>query len=105
LNHCNIIKPAGFTLIPSSIISDEFSTGDSDSLDEAGDVMFLACYEYASNKDLASYLKENPGKRHDDAFVISVLDSILSGLEYVHDRQVLHGDIKPENVRPISNCP
>eukprot|EP01122_Echinamoeba_exundans_P001198 TRINITY_DN1117_c0_g1_i1.p1 TRINITY_DN1117_c0_g1~~TRINITY_DN1117_c0_g1_i1.p1 ORF type:complete len:340 (+),score=47.67 TRINITY_DN1117_c0_g1_i1:458-1477(+) len=103
LNHPNIIKTAGFTLIPSSIITEEFSTGESETRSNDGDVMFLACYEYAANKDLASYLHDHPEKRKDDTFVTSALDSILAGLQYLHDRQILHGDIKPENILIMEN--
>lgn len=101
LNHPNILKTVGFTLIPGSLVDEDFIAPRADSAhgSSATDVMFLAAYQYAAGGDLASYLSKHPGKRIDDHFMTSVFDSILAGLEYLAARNILHGDIKPENVR------
>lgn len=92
------MKPFGFTLIPAGSVDEEFMP--KDDTPNSG-FLFLACYELAGQKDLATYLYKHPTKKRSERFMANVFDSILAGLEYLHGQQALHGDIKPENVRPL----
>ena len=55
-------------------------------------------YRYASNGDLFDYLLANPGLRRDVEWVARTFRSIVLGVQHMHERGVLHRDLKLENI-------
>ena len=53
--------------------------------------------EYESGQSLADYLRRN-GPRLDEQMLLRVFIPILNGLHAVHEAEMLHLDIKPENI-------
>ncbi len=53
--------------------------------------------EYEEGQSLADYLKRN-GPRLDEQTLLRVFIPILNGLHAVHEAEMLHLDIKPENI-------
>lgn len=53
--------------------------------------------EYEKGESLAQYLKSN-GPRLDEAMLLRIFIPILNGLHAVHEANMLHLDIKPENI-------
>jgi serine/threonine protein kinase/DNA-binding beta-propeller fold protein YncE len=53
--------------------------------------------EYEEGQSLADYLKRN-GPRLDEQMLLRVFVPILNGLHAVHEAEMLHLDIKPENI-------
>ena len=53
--------------------------------------------EYEEGQSLADYLKRN-GPRLDEQTLLKVFIPILNGLHAVHEAEMLHLDIKPENI-------
>ncbi|MBI3778626.1 MAG: protein kinase [Gammaproteobacteria bacterium] len=53
--------------------------------------------EYEEGQSLADYLKRN-GPRLDEPMLLKVFIPILNGLHAVHEAEMLHLDIKPENI-------
>ena len=53
--------------------------------------------EYEEGQSLADYLKRN-GPRLDEQSLLKVFIPILNGLHAVHEAEMLHLDIKPENI-------
>ena len=85
LNHENIINFYGF-----------FEEQDS----------FFLVFEYAQNGSLKDYIKKYrsnfPSNQEiipfKEDFVIKVFKDILNGLKYLHSNNILHRDIKPDNI-------
>jgi hypothetical protein len=65
-----------------------------DVVSRAGSSLIVA--EYVDGPSLAERVEDGGPLPVDELF--GVLDGILSGLEAVHDRDVVHGDLKPANV-------
>jgi serine/threonine-protein kinase len=53
--------------------------------------------EYLPGGDLESQLAAS-GRRLPADLAISLVCKVLDGLEYLHDRQIIHRDIKPQNI-------
>lgn len=71
------------------------------------DVMFQApkltlVFEYCEY-DLKKYMDTMPGKRLDISETKSILKQMLCGLQYMHNRAVVHRDLKPQNVLLSAN--
>lgn len=64
---------------------------------ENGHTIFIVTL-YCSRGDLLSMLRRWRGPPPDDAFVIEILVQLLSALAYVHDRNIIHRDVKSSNV-------
>ncbi|KAF8072823.1 aurka-a [Scenedesmus sp. PABB004] len=54
--------------------------------------------EYAPGGDLFEALKRQPGMAYGEDGARRVLAPVLAALAYLHDRGVLHRDVKPENI-------
>ncbi|RHY33806.1 hypothetical protein DYB32_001401 [Aphanomyces invadans] len=56
--------------------------------------------EYADGGDLRKLLKqyEAAGRRLDEDLVLDLLVQMCLALKHVHDRKILHRDVKPENI-------
>jgi serine/threonine protein kinase len=59
---------------------------------------FYIITEYVDGLDLQEYLLKNPSLPHDKQFINKLIREILSVLDYLHNNQIIHLDIKPENI-------
>eukprot|EP01122_Echinamoeba_exundans_P014196 TRINITY_DN6380_c0_g1_i1.p1 TRINITY_DN6380_c0_g1~~TRINITY_DN6380_c0_g1_i1.p1 ORF type:complete len:410 (-),score=49.27 TRINITY_DN6380_c0_g1_i1:3-1232(-) len=102
LNHPSVIHCLGWTAVaPTSTTSEAISLLDHlDSVEamETSGWVFAGVYELCENMDLERFLIQNPDLRSDVSFLARTFDSVLSALEKFDEYQVLHGDIKCDNV-------
>lgn len=54
--------------------------------------------EYVDGEDLLAFLKNYPAYFEDAEHFDKFVGQLLSALQYLHDNQVLHLDLKPENI-------
>lgn len=54
--------------------------------------------EYVDGEDLLAFLKNHPAYFEDAEHFDKFVGQLLSALQYLHDNQVLHLDLKPENI-------
>ena len=54
--------------------------------------------EYVDGEDLLDFLKNHPTYFEDAEHFDKFVGQLLSALQYLHDNQVLHLDLKPENI-------
>lgn len=103
LRHPNIVKPIAFSVFcdPDTRASSASSSSGTSTVSNIRDGNFvsMACYEFAVNGDLASYIKRHPERRLDITFLSNLFNDILCAMEHVGTFGYIHGDIKPENVR------
>ena len=59
-------------------------------------------YEYCNGGDLKRYLEYFKG--FDESMIQFILKQVLNGLQYLHDKKIVHHDIKPENIF-VELCP
>ena len=60
------------------------------------DGQFFLVMEYVDGQDLGKLIKARGQLKGKDA--LSILKDVLRGLEYAHEKGVIHGDIKPSNI-------
>ena len=60
------------------------------------DGQFYLIHEFTPGKDLDQQLI--PGKRFNEDEVVKILRDILEVLKFVHENQLIHGDIQPKNL-------
>ena len=58
----------------------------------------LIASEYAQDGSLENWLKKNGGKAHSTKVAAQMMLGILSGLEHLHENDILHRDLKPANI-------
>ncbi len=58
-------------------------------------VYIVMTYDYGKN--LASYIKDKKGTLSEN-FLLTVFPNLLNGIETIHSNNLLHLDIKPENI-------
>ena len=58
-------------------------------------IYLVMTYEYGIN--LASYIKNKNGKLSEN-FIMTVFPALLEGMEIIHNANLLHLDIKPDNI-------
>ena len=54
--------------------------------------------EYVDGEDLLAFLKNHPTYFEDAEHFDKFVGQLLSALQYLHDNQILHLDLKPENI-------
>lgn len=54
--------------------------------------------EYVEGMVLSDYINSQPGKRITRSLAISLLHTILTGLEFMHAKKIVHGDIHSDNI-------
>lgn len=59
---------------------------------------FYIITEYVDGLNLLEYITKNPTISNDKQFVNRAVREILSVLDYLHNKQIIHLDIKPENI-------
>uniref|UniRef100_A0A2P2I3F1 Serine/threonine-protein kinase PKH3-like n=1 Tax=Hirondellea gigas TaxID=1518452 RepID=A0A2P2I3F1_9CRUS len=67
------------------------------------DTAFILIMEYAPGGDLQTLLDENVVPYERD--VVSFLRQLLDGLVFIHDRRIVHLDIKPQNLVLMGEFP
>jgi serine/threonine protein kinase len=102
INHPSVIHCIGWTAVaPTSTTAEAVSLLDHlDSVEamETSGWVFAGIYELCENMDLERFLTQNPDLRSDISFLARTFDSVLSALEKFEEYQVLHGDVKCDNV-------
>jgi serine/threonine protein kinase len=58
----------------------------------------LLISEYASDGSLEEWIKAHAGKKETVADAVGLMLGFLSGLEHLHDNDIIHRDIKPANI-------
>lgn len=96
LKHPHIVRVRGYSAVAPAPAEDADVNPENGEPGE-NSWIFLAVYEYYPNRDLASFLRANPLKRRDIAFMRNVFDGILSALDHLHSNHMVHTDVKPDN--------
>ena len=63
-----------------------------------GEKNFYLVLEYVQGFSLQGYVSKRPGKRLDEQEASQIFCQLLEALDYCHDRQISHRDIKLENI-------
>ncbi|HCR48771.1 MAG TPA: hypothetical protein DIW24_04015, partial [Bacteroidetes bacterium] len=53
---------------------------------------------YYEGDTLSEYMKRQPNKRINEAEMIPLMQKILSGVVAIHEKNIIHRDIKPQNI-------
>ena len=81
INHPNVVK----------LLDHHFSQGE-------GDPSYLVMAEIGQAQDLFDYLRTFESKRIPEEEALHILRQLLDAIEHLHDKKVVHKDIKLDNV-------
>ena len=65
----------------------------------------VICYNFISGVDLFTYISEINEFYSDDTLIINIIHQLLDGLEHLLLLDLVHLDIKPENIMIVSKSP
>ena len=65
----------------------------------------VICYDFISGIDLFTYISEINDIDNDDTLIINIIHQLLDGLEHLLLLDLVHLDIKPENIMVVSKSP
>lgn len=65
---------------------------------EAGTDIHFLVMEYIEGKPLTNHLTDVPGQKLDFVFVANIMRQAAEGLSHAHDINMVHRDIKPDNL-------
>lgn len=60
------------------------------------------CMTYYDRRDLARWLKRDKNRKYIEQESVWICGYILAATEFLHDRDILHSDIKPGNLSIIN---
>ena len=60
--------------------------------------------EWCAQRNLEQFLEENKNRQLSELEAIQIFNEILSGLYFLHDQNVIHRDIKTENIVCNNGC-
>ncbi|EER15581.1 hypothetical protein Pmar_PMAR027092, partial [Perkinsus marinus ATCC 50983] len=72
-----------------------------DALDSTRQIFIVT--EYAGGGSLHALLKRKPGRRLDEATAGKIFLQVAQGVKYMHDRCIVHRDLKLENILIVGN--
>ena len=91
LSHKNIIKYYGY------IVNELLSNN------PPGIKDYYLIYEYVPNVSLAFMIENQQNNFFPQDFIIKVFKQVLTGLKYLHNENIAHGNLKPNNILFDSN--
>ena len=91
LSHKNIIKYYGF-------LEENLMTNNPPGIKD-----YYLIYDYIPNGSLATLIENNIKERFPEDFIIKIFKQILTGINYLHNENIAHGNLSPKTILFDSN--